>query len=366
MKNKHIYFFIGTTAELIKLAPVIKHFKDREIDFKIITSGQTKILFEEMREYLGSVEVYLALGEKDEISSVFRFLLWAMKTFFRCLFSLRKEFKGLDKANSYFIVHGDTVSSLIGALIASIYGLKIVHIEAGLRSFNFLEPFPEELCRFIISYLSNIHFCPNEWCINNLRSKKGVKVSTKQNTLIEHCQAAIQAGRNPRNVDKLRDYFVLIIHRQEHVIFGRKSTKRILEFILAHVPHNLNCVLIMNEVTLRFLKSVGLYSDLRKRKGVILIPRLPYMEFIKLLDKAECILTDGGCTQEEAYYMGKPCLLLRNRTERIEGLGENVVLGKGDKRVIKDFFNDYKRYKRGRIYFKKAPSEIIADYLIEQ
>lgn len=365
MKNKYIYFFIGTTAELIKLAPVIKQFRDREIDFKIITSGQNKILFEEMREYLGSVEVYFAFGEKDEISSVFRFLFWAMKIFFGCLFSLQKEFKGLDKSNSYFIVHGDTVSSLIGALIASIYGLKIVHIEAGLRSFHFFEPFPEEFCRFMVSYLSDIHFCSNEWCVNNLRGRKGVKINTIQNTSIESLWVALQTKRKSEHTEKLKDYFVLVIHRQEHVIFGRKSTKRILEFILTHAPRNLNCALIMNEVTLRFLKSVGLDSDLRKRKGVILIPRLPYMDFIKLLANAECVLTDGGCTQEEAYYLGKPCLLLRNRTERIEGLDENVVLGKGDKRVIKDFLNDYKRYKRGRIYFKKAPSKIIVDYLVE-
>ena len=93
MENKHIYFFIGTTAEFIKLAPVIKQLKEQNINFKIITTGQNKIFFREMREYLGSVEVNFALGEKDEISSVFRFLFWGIKTFFRCLFSLRKELK---------------------------------------------------------------------------------------------------------------------------------------------------------------------------------------------------------------------------------------------------------------------------------
>ena len=366
MKNKHIYFFIGTTAEFIKLVPVIKQLKERNIDFKIITSGQTKIFFKEMREYLGSVEVYVAFSEKGEISSVFRFLFWGMKTFFRCLFSLRKEFKSLDKANSYFIVHGDTVSSLMGAIVASIYGLKVVHIEAGLRSFHFFEPFPEEFCRCAVSYLSNIHFCSNEWSVNNLQGRKGIKINTIQNTSIESFWTALQAKENLQHTKKLKDYFVLVVHRQEHVIFGRKSTKRILEFIFTHAPRNLNCMLIMNAITLRFLKSIGLDSDLQKRKGIILIPRLPYVDFIKLLDSAECILTDGGSTQEEAYYLGKPCLLLRNHTERIEGLDENVVLGKGDKRVIKDFLNDYKRYKKDKIYFKKAPSEIIVDYLVKQ
>lgn len=366
MRNKRIYFFIGTTAELIKLALVINRLKDQRIDFKIITSGQNRILFKELEEYLGPSKVHIAFGEKDEISSVFHFALWAIKTFFRGLFYLRKEFRGLDKNNSYFLVHGDTVSSLIGALVASIYRLKVVHIEAGLRSFNFLEPFPEELCRFIISYLADIHFCPNEWCINNLKNLDKVKVNTYQNTLIESFWTAIRKGKHLKLIKKIKKkYFVLVIHRQEHVMFGKKQTKKILEFILKHANKDPSCIFIIHELTKKFLESAKIRLNSQIKKNIVLVPRLPYVNFIKLINNAEYLITDGGSNQEEAYYMGKPCLLLRNCTERIEGLGENVVLSKGNKDIIKDFLKNYQKYKRGGICFKEAPSKIIVDYLLK-
>ena len=80
--------------------------------------------------------------------------------------------------------------------------------------------------------------------------------------------------------------------------------------------------------------------------------------------KSEFIATDGGSNQEEAYYIGKPCIILRNVTERIEGLGENAVLSKGDEKIILKFINNYHKYERGRVKISVNPSRIIIDYLI--
>jgi len=365
MRNKNIYFYIGTTAELIKLAPVIREFRKRKVKFKIITSGQNKVLFEDFLGYLGPIKVDIAFREKGEKSSVFYFILWAIRTFFVSLFSLRKEFKGLNKDNSYFIVHGDTVSSLLGALVASIYGLRLVHIESGLRSFNFFEPFPEEISRYIISHLADVHFCPNKWSVNNLQNTKGTKINTKQNTLIESFRMAIRAKGNQDNLKKIKKkYFVLVLHRQEHTIFRKKQTEKILDFVLRHADENFACVFIMHNLTSSFLKSTTLNLNVQKRKKIIATPRLPYIEFIKLINKAGFFVTDGGSNQEEAYYLGKPCLILRNRTERIEGLGGNAVLSRNKKKIIKDFLSNYKKYKKKRVQIKTFPSKIVVDYLI--
>src|SRR6266849_1419472 len=103
--KKKIYFFIGTTAELIKLSPVISELEKRKINFKIIASGQTKIKFDELSLIIKKKKADISLGDKENRSSVTKFSLWSISVFFRA-FSLRKEFKGLNSKNSYFIVHG--------------------------------------------------------------------------------------------------------------------------------------------------------------------------------------------------------------------------------------------------------------------
>src|SRR5688572_21167367 len=124
--SKKIYFFVGTTTELIKLAPIIRELEKRKIGFKVITSGQTKVKFEELSEIIKKKNADIALGEKFNRSSVSTFIAWFFLTFIRA-FSLKKEFRGLNKNNAFLIVHGDPVSSLIGAIIAKVFGLTLVH-----------------------------------------------------------------------------------------------------------------------------------------------------------------------------------------------------------------------------------------------
>jgi len=365
MKNKRVYFFLGTTAELIKLAPVIRELKARKIKFKLITSGQNKIDFEDLENFLGQIKADIAFPEKSHKSSMPLFLLWALKTFLIGLVKLRSEFKGLNGDSSYFIIHGDTVSSLIGSLIAKIYRLKLVHVESGLRSFNFLEPFPEEISRFIIIRLADILFAPNDWALNNLKNLSGAKVSTKQNTLIESFWWAIKKGAGQDYREKFKKYYILYIRRQEHIFFQKEWTENILELVIKNADKDLNCLFAINILNTSFVPSIELYSRNKQGGKVIMVPKLPYVDFMGLMNNAEFIATDGCTNQEEAYYMGLPCLALRNRTERVEGLGENVVISKGDARVIKDFLKNYRKYKRVPVKFQKKPSKIIVDYLLE-
>ena len=358
-----MYFFIGTTAELIKMSPVIKELRKRKMDFKLIASGQNEILFNEFTDYLGPLKPDISFKYKSRKSSMTGFIVWAARTFFVGLFSLRKEFTGLDKKNKYLIVHGDTVSSVLGTLIASFYRLKIIHVESGLRSYNFFEPFPEEISRYIISRLAHVNFCPNSWCVNNLKGARGIKINTYHNTLIDIFGAAM------KKIDKIslpiplpKKYFVLVIHRQEHVIFDKGRTEEIFRYILKN-KKNLACVLIMHELTSDFLGFAGMKTNFFVKWGVIPMPRLSYFKFMKLINGAQYFITDGGSNQEEAFYLGKPCLLLRGCTERTEGLGKNVVLSKLDKNVIREFQKNYKKYQYDRIKPKISPAKIVVDYL---
>lgn len=261
MRNKRIYLFIGTTAELIKLAPVIRELNARKIKFTIIASGQNDIRFDEFATQLGNVEILYPVTPKERESSLVFFFIWAVRTFFSLLVGMKGHFRGLDKSNSLFIVHGDTVSSLMGSLVAELYGLKLVHIESGLRSFNFFEPFPEEACRYIISRLADIHFCPNAWAVSNLKSVKGEKINTHQNTLIETFTSVIKTKSYHPLVLELQKskkrYFVLVVHRQEHVLFGKRQTTEILKYVLSTAPKSMQCIFLVHDLSADFIHALG-------------------------------------------------------------------------------------------------------------
>jgi UDP-N-acetylglucosamine 2-epimerase (non-hydrolysing) len=369
MNRKYFYFFIGTTAELIKLAPIIREYKRRSVAFKVITSGQNKVLFGEFKKFFGKVKSNIVFPEKGKRSSIPFFSLWAIRTFFLALFRLKDELRGLNKDRVFFIVHGDTVSSLIGAIVAKFYGLNLVHVESGLRSFNFFEPFPEEISRFIISGLADIHFCPNEWSRRNLKNVGGVKVNTMQNTLVESYLIARGENKNFQKYEKIKGkYFVFVMHRQEHVLFEKENSKRLMMYILANAPKNLFCVFIVHAISLNFWKSLESEISEEIKSKVVLLPRVPYINFIKLMENSEFLATDGGSNQEEGYYMGKPTLILRNRTERVEGLGQSVVLGKGNTATIRKFLKSYSHYKRTSLKARdlvSTPSKMILDFLLQ-
>lgn len=368
MENKQIYFFIGTTAELIKLAPVIGELKKRKIDFKIISSNQNVLYFKEVplvREQTAYFKNALKSYRSPLNNQYLDFIFWAMKTLGNFILYFNKELRNVSKKHAFFIVHGDTVSSLIGAVVAKINRTKLVHIESGLRSYNFFEPFPEELCRLIVSKLADIHFCPNLWAVNNLKNTGGVKINTENNTLIETLSAALKMKKNSDLEKRIakRKFFILILHRQEHVLFKKNLAKGFLKIFTEYASRNLACVLILHNLTENFMKKEKLFDKIKNNENIILVPRLPYVEFIHLMKEAEFIATDGGSNQEEAYYMGKPCIILRNATERIEGLGENAVLSKYDDGIIGEFIKSYKKYKRSPAKANNPPSKIIVDYL---
>lgn len=363
MKNKHIYFFVGTTAEYIKIAPIIKELKRRKIKYKLITSGQNRINFKDLEPFTGTIKVDMALKKKPKKSSILHFFNWAVSTFFSGFFSLRNEFNKLEKQNVYLIIHGDTISSLIGSFLAKLLGVKLVHIESGLRSFNFMEPIPEELNRFIITHMADVLFSPNSWAIKNLKKTSGKKVNTYENTLIESCLWAIEANEDSKYIEKFGKYYIFFIHRQEHMFINKEWSRKTMEYIIRSAPRNLNCVFVMHALTSRILQFERLNEIIEARKKLFIVPKLPYKTFMALMNNAEFIATDGCTNQEEAYYMGVPLLALRNLTERKEGLGENVAISKGNKKTIKEFLDNYNKYRRKKVEIKKRPSKIILDYL---
>ncbi len=355
--SKKIYFFIGTVAEFNKLVPILKELQNKRIDFSLIDSGQNRINYQDFKTYLGEIHPILTINPKANKSSTSIFFLWALVTFFKGWFQLFLLFKKNPRNQNVIVVHGDTVTSTIGACLAKLLGLVLVHVEAGYFSRNFLEPFPEEICKNINSYLADIMFAPTDWALKNLDKFQGIKISTKYNTNIDSFWWAL----NQKLVSPLKlkgKYYLLIVHRQEHVLFKKMWTKNIMEHIIKQANKDLVCVVLNHPLTVEIIKSLKVSN-----KSVKILDQLSYGQFLQVLKNSEFIATDSATIQQEAYYLGKPYLGLANYSVQTEGLNENAVLSKGDPKIIDDFLKNYKKYQRSVKKPKKSPAKIIVKFL---
>lgn len=360
-----IVFFVGTTAELIKLFPIMKKLEEEERLFKIFATGQNDLTQSDLMEHL-KTPIALFLSKGDIKQSMFGLLSWFIRTLFSAYFKMRHEMELENPQASIVVVHGDTISTLMGALLGRLLGFRIAHVEAGLRSFKIFSPFPEEICRRLVSDLVTIHFCPNEWAVENLTRHAGKKVCTNGNTLIDslrYSQSMPIVSPIVRNL-RQQPYFVFVIHRQEN-IYNQILIKNLINQTLKKIEDGLACFMLLHSPTRIAFDSFGLMSKLSGIKNLIISPRLKYFEFMQVLSGAEFIVTDGGSNQEESFYLGKPCLILRTATERTEGLNYNVLLSGCDTNLISAFLANPMKYARGPQYFEGSPSEIVCQHLAE-
>lgn len=366
-ESRQVFFYIGTEAEFIKLYPVIEKCIGKGLAIKLICNGQNNLrdsilLTEEMR----TRSVFLLKGAiwfpfKSFSSRALWLLFWATVTFFKTfgfLHRSKKEFASIP----LFIVHGDTVSTLIGGVVARILGYPILHVESGLTSGRLFNPFPEEISRRIVTRISKIRFCPTPETYSNVRDYPGKrKLLTNGNTMwdmLHYGLKSTQAKTRP-------PYFILVIHRQE-TLANPALFFEIVETVRRHQPADLACVFILHHPTKNLLIAHGRLNELNQSPGWELVNRLPFFEFVHLLKGARFVLTDGGTNQEECYYLGTPCYLLRECTERHEGIGGNVVLKSDFIHNIPWFMQNYEPLRRGAVNFERSPSEIIADEIMQE
>ena len=211
-----IYFFVGTIAELIKLIPVMKSCEDRNLSYQVVASGQNDVTEPALWRMIKKEGPDLFLHKGPIKQHAIFLLLWFLVTLTKSLFS--KEVRSALSGRSYLIVHGDTVSTLMGAAIGRFCKARICHVEAGLRSFHLLRPFPEEICRILTSQLTHYSFCPNAWAVKNLESNVSEKINTYHNTLIDSLRLALGQAPDSALASLLsQNYFIFVLHRQENL-----------------------------------------------------------------------------------------------------------------------------------------------------
>ena len=337
-----VTFILGTRPEIIKTAPLIKEFRKEELfKIRIILTGQHK----EMA--LDTLKIF-DLNE-DKNLSLMRENQSLTHISIETLKGLEEEFTSYQP--DLVIVQGDTTSAFIGALAAFYKNIDIAHIEAGLRTNNLMNPYPEEANRRLISQISSFHFAPTELAAKNLNSFGiSTNVFITGNTVIDAMKILVKKRNNlPGFLDSLNknDKLILVtVHRRENWGENLLSIVNGIKLIIEKYP-DLKFIIPMhkNENIRKIIRSeLGNYSQ------VILTEPLVYDQFVHVLNSVYLILTDSGGIQEEAPSFSKPVLVLRETTERQEALINGTALLVGTKsdnilNKVSDLINDKRFYK---------------------
>ena len=326
----------GTRPEFIKLVPVINKFKkDPLFDVNICFTGQHKEMVLPLFEIFGiSPDHNFELMEPNQ----------TLGSFSAKLMIKLEEYFDFYKPDALFI-QGDTTTVLISSLLAFYKKIKIFHVEAGLRTFDKFSPFPEELNRICTSRIADYHFAPTKDAYNNLVDDKILEKNicitgnTSIDTLLIIRQKLIGGELNEKldsNIRLLiskykRQIILITAHRREN--FG-KPLENICEAI---------SILSKKYPEKGFLYPVHLNPNVQNivnkhlsgHENIHLIDPLNYLDFIYLMINSEVIMTDSGGVQEEAPSLSKPVLVLRESTERMEGVHAGVLSLVGtDKEII--------------------------------
>lgn len=358
-----IYVIIGTKAQLIKMAPLLKYFQVNSIPYRYISTGQHHETMDDIIVNFGINQPDTILYNGKDITSVRQMVLWGVRILFKVILRSQSIFPG-ERKGSIVLVHGDTFSTLLGALMAKFAGIKLGHIESGLRSFNWFHPFPEELMRVLTFKFTDVFFCPGKVALQNIAKERGVKINTVSNTLYESLQSALPAVMNISRIEIPRQsYAVVTLHRYEN-IYSADDLLKVVE-IVEHIAHNHYLLFILHKPTELNLRKFKMYDRLFNNPNIEMRPRYDYFSFIKLLHKARFVVSDGGSNQEECYYLGKPIILLRNATERNEGLGQNCVISNYDPRIVDDFLLHLDEMVHPLQRLDESPCRIIAEHCKE-
>lgn len=359
-----LYFIIGTQAELMKLFQVINTAKARGMECKIISTGQNDLIscpYLEKAHSVVDIDIK-ANGAKSKNTS--NYLNWFVHTAMNGRKVLKEYFTPERRKNALCVVHGDTLTTTMGAWICKSLKLPYVHIESGLRSHNFLSPFPEEFDRLYGSLYSEMNFCPGKIHADYADKRfRGKGVDTVYNTGIETLYDAVEENGDSHHPSQPeQNYFMFMLHRQENIM-SKNFVLKVVEKI-ALMADSMPCVFIYHEQTRTKMEEFGVFNKLANHPNVTLLPRQSYLDFIKLVCQAEFIATDGCGNQQEFYYLGKPYLILRTAVEEnTEGLGWNAKVFGNDFDAIPRFLTDYHDHVKPRVIPEVLPSKIVVDHI---
>ena len=369
-----IVIFYGTSAELIKMLGVIQRVPRSEI--LLICSSQHHNGLKKVHKQLDiQPDITLSSGwfgnDVMNIKQMVGMMLYAHGQFLRQLLPIRRRIKLHDKkmgTKSLAIVHGDTLTTVIGSYMGRALGLRVAHVEAGLRTHNWRSPFPEEIDRRIAAKFARLHFPPSELAESDLRKEnvKGEIINTKFNTAKDAIeQSSDYLSADFKNLKLPKNYCLVLLHRTE-LIESKDDLEEILKVVNSHASLKTPVVFTEHSTTWAKIRSYGFEHYLDK-KGLTVIHKQPYFDFMEIVRRSGYIVTDGGGLQEDAYFLGIPTVVHRKVTERQDGIGFNAELSGLDTKKVAEFLISHKNKEDlSRTIESTSPSQIIADTLEAQ
>lgn len=357
-EHSRIAIVIGTKAELIKTFPIMLELQKQKRDYWFISTGQHPL--SQISDELNVKKPDFVLSKEPKISTKFWSKINKSSSFWslKMIFKIRKMLRKLNP--KYVIYHGDTMSTAVAAIGSSNLlnkkkGWKNVHLEAGLRSGNLYEPFPEEISRRISDRFSDILLAVSDLTEENLRKGNNLrkrKIIQFGNTVIDSSWINYEKAKKKKYEKPKEEFFLVNVHRYEN-LKNKKRLQNIIE-ILKHTK--IKGIWPLHDNTKYHLEKYGLMDELKKIKNIKITPLESPDKFLFLISHSKYLVVDGGSIQEESLIFKKPCLLLRKTTERQEGLSTginfltklNVVYSKkiieqieNNELKIKDFKNPY-------------------------
>ncbi len=330
MKIKILSVF-GTRPEALKMAPVIQKLKAESEKLKVITcvTAQHRGMLDQVLSIFDIKPDYdLDLMTSDQSPSSL-----ASRVFEKMPHVIEKE------KPDWVLVQGDTTTVMATSLVAHYNKVKVGHIEAGLRSGDKFQPFPEEINRRVVGVTADLHFAPTEKARENLLKENvpEMQIVVTGNTIIDALQWII---KQPFDVEKSplrdipRDKRIILVtaHRREN--FGEPI--REICGALKEIAETFKAVHLVYTVHLNPHIHGPVYELLDGVDNITLLPPLDYQPFVDLMSRSYLVLTDSGGIQEEAPCLAKPVLVLRNTTERPEGIETGIakLVGIEQQRIV--------------------------------
>ncbi len=343
----------GTTGELIKLGPVLSRLHGSGIRYVNATTGQQVQQLPGLLDVLGlpQPDLWLARGAggRDLMrnADIPGWLLGVSSTFARNRRTLRRQLGD----RPLVMVHGDTITTVLGTLMGRALGVPVAHVEAGLRTFDLLHPFPEELDRRVVSRLAQIHYAPGPAAAANLR--RGTVVDTGGNTIRDAVTLAPPVELELDGID--RPYGIVSLHRYE-LLRNRELLDATLEALARHAAST-PLLFVDHPVTVAAIERFGLGGHFRPEFRRI--DRLGFFGFVQLLRGASLLVTDSSGSQTESWLLDVPCLVHRKVVEASDGVGENVVVSGLRVEVLDDFLTDPERFRRRHELPAVSPTDVI-------
>ncbi|NPV10176.1 MAG: UDP-N-acetylglucosamine 2-epimerase (non-hydrolyzing) [Ignavibacteria bacterium] len=357
MKRKKIFVVFGTRPEAIKLAPVILEFKkNKKFLTKVCVTAQHREMLDQVLKLFSIKPDYdLNIMTKNQSLDI----LTA-----KIITKLTDIF--LKDRPDLVVVQGDTTTTFTAALAAYYLKIDVAHVEAGLRSGDRFNPFPEEINRILTSAIARFHFAPTKLAKSNL-IRMGIKensIIVSGNTVIDSLLQVVEKLSYNKKDLKWYRYFlenykldlkngkknILVTgHRRESFGEGFKNICKGIK----KIADKYDDIQIIYPVHLNPNVQKPVKEYLSKNTNIYLLPPMEYEPFVYLLSKSYLVLTDSGGVQEEAPSLGIPVLVMRKTTERIEGIysGNCKLVGTDANKI---FFETNKVLSSKKIYYKMS------------